>query len=216
MVDTDAKSGGFTSSLQHKGWLVDSVTTASDVTVQRELRDGIMGGTYDHVALFLPFEVTKDSGRIMISIVAALALVAHKSGVLFTIIGGGSDTAKFVWTLKPMVILKQTTCALETLFPLCSFGVHTSLRMMIWTTSELVRSKFADLECTHSSHASSDTLPRLPEAVSTALAQAIASTTITDVKPEFTTKIDGIHPIFAARYPRGTTRPRLAYIGDRC
>ena len=142
MVDTDDKSGAFTSSLQqHKGWLVDSVTTASDFTVQRELRDGIIGGTYDHVVLFLPFEVTNDNGRIMISIVAALALVAHKSSVLFTIIGSGSDTAKFVWTLKPMVILKQTTCALDALFPLCSFGVHTSLCMMIWMTSELVRSK---------------------------------------------------------------------------
>ena len=205
MVDTDAKSGAFTSSLQHKGWLVDSITNASDVTVQSELRDGIIGGTYDHVALFLPLEVTSDNARKMVSIVAALALVAHKSGVLFTIIGNGSDTAKFIWSLKPMVILKQTTCVLDALFPLCSFGVHTSLCMMIWTTSELVQSKFADLGCTHSPHASSDTLPRLPEAVSTALAQAIASTAITDVQPEFTTKIDGMHPIFAARYDKVAT-----------
>ena len=41
--------------------------------------------------------------------------------------------------------------------------------------------------------------------MSTALAQAIASTAITDVQPEFTTKIDGMHPIFAARYDKAAT-----------
>ena len=102
-------------------------------------------------------------------IAAALALVAHKATIPFTIIGNSTDAAHrhHFWTWKPMVILKQTTHVFQESFPLCNFGVSADLRMTLWTTSELVRSKFADLECTHSSHASSDILSSLPDAAST-------------------------------------------------
>jgi len=118
------------------------------------LRERIIDGTY----------TTNNEKRIIVSIIAALALVAHKSNVPFTIIGNGTEAAhrEFVWTLKPMVILKQITSALEVSFPLCSFGVQASLRMTLWVTSELVRSKF--VECKHNTHVSSDTLPGLPDA----------------------------------------------------
>ena len=68
-----------------------------------------------------------------------------------------------------------------------------------------VCSKFADLECTHDMHASSTSPPSLPDAASVALAQAVASIAITDVAPAFTTKIDGMHPIFATRYDKAAT-----------
>ena len=173
------------------------------------LRDRILDGAYAHIVLFPSPEVTNGE-NIIVSISAALALVAHKATIPFTIIGGAAAHQNF-WSWKPMVILERITSVFQGSFPLCSFGVSTDLRMTLWTTSELVRSKFADLECTHSSHASSDTLSRLPDAASTALAQAIASTAVTDSVPEFTTKIDGLHPIFAARYD---TRLQPAYTDD--
>jgi len=101
-----------------------------------------------------------------------------------------------------MTILKRIKDMLEISFPVCSFGAQTSLLIMLWTTSEPVRSQFADLECTHEMHASSTSPPGLPDAASIALAQTIASTAVTDVAPASTTKIDGMHPISATRYDK--------------
>ena len=103
-----------------------------------------------------------------------------------------------------MVILKQTTNVSETSFPLCSFGHPARLHATLWTTSEHVRSKFADLECTHSAHVALATNDAFPAAMSITLAQAIARTATSDELPEFTTKIDGMHPIFA-RYDLAAT-----------
>jgi hypothetical protein len=121
------------------------------------------------------------------------------SEVPFTIIGVSTDA---VWKMKPMMILKQINEMLKIEFPICSFGAQASLQIVLWTTSEPVRSKFADLECTHGTHASPNPPPRLPDAASAALAQAVALTAATDVAPAFTTKIDGMHPIFATRYDK--------------
>ena len=155
-----------------------------------------------HSTSALPPRIPRRSGNtenVLVSIVAALALVASKSEVPFTVIGVGNDT---VWTMRPMSILKQIKDMLEITFPICSFGGNASLQIMLWTTSEPVRSKFADLECTHGTHASLSSLPGFPDAVNAALAQAVAATAVTDVTPAFTTKIDGMHPIFATRYDK--------------
>ena len=103
-----------------------------------------------------------------------------------------------------MVILKQTTNVSETSFPLCTFGHRARLHATLWTTSEHVRSKFADLECTHSTHVALAANDAFPSAMSITLAQAIANTATSDRVPEFTTKIDGMHPIFARYDPAAT------------
>ena len=202
------ENGTFSSSLRLKGWLVDSVnaTSASDSSAQRMLRDRILDGAYAHIVLF-PTPEVNNGENIIVSISAALALVAHRATIPFTFIGNSTDAAHRhnFWTWKPMAILERITNVFQGSFPLCSFGVSADLRMTLWTTSELVRSKFADLECTHGSHAFPDSPSSMPAAVSTALAQAIASTAMTDVMPESTTKIDGMHPIFAARFDKAAT-----------
>ncbi|KOO32466.1 opie1 pol protein, partial [Chrysochromulina tobinii] len=202
IFDSGASNVTFVRTLKAKGWLIDVVTDSStprDVTVrsvQRELRDNIENGAYDHIVIFAPPIAV---GTKIVSIVAALALVARKSEVPFTIIGVRTDA---VWTTEPMTILKRIKDMLEISFPVCSFGAQTSLLITLWTTSEPVRSKFADLECTHGMHASSTSPAGLPDAASIALAQTVASTAVTDVAPAFTTKIDGMHPLSATRYDK--------------
>jgi hypothetical protein len=66
--------------------------------VQRELRDSIVDGVYDHIVIFTPPIVIGDTEHVLVSIVAALALVARKSEVPFTIIGVGTDA---VWKMQP-------------------------------------------------------------------------------------------------------------------
>ena len=203
IVDFNTNNGTFVKTLGAKGWLTDIAadsSTTRDITVlsvQRELRDNIVDGAYNHLVLFPPPTVVGNTEHVLVSIVAALALVASKSEVPFTVIGIGTDA---VWTMKPMLVLKRIKNVLEITFPICSFGANASLLITLWTTSELVRSKFADLECTHGTHASPISLPGFPDALSAALAQAVAATAATDVAPVFTTKIDGMHPIFATRY----------------
>ena len=105
-------------SLKKKGWLVDSMHATSDdqditlLPVQQELRKRIIDGTYDHIVLF----PSASAGHTKVAITAALALVGHrdpKAGVSITILclvtsdAGQLDRAN-IWSLKPMVILKQT------------------------------------------------------------------------------------------------------------
>ena len=203
IVSDEPENTALIASLKKKGWLVDSVHATSsdqDITllpVQHELRKRIIEGTYDHIVLF----PSASSSRTKVAITAALALVGHQAGVSVTILclvtsdAGRLDRAN-IWSQKPMVILKQTVNTSETTFPLCSFGSPGHHHATLWSTSEPVRSKFADLECTQ--HAAS-VAPHaiVPVALSEALAHAIAGAAMIDEVPETTTKIDGLHPIFA-------------------
>ena len=212
LVSDTTEDDVLVATLRKHGWLVDSIHAKShdqDVTllsVQQELRKRITNSTYDHLVLFPPSSTDGQGQRTKVTVAAALALVGHDVGIPFTIICQNPSDADHavIWSLKPMVILKQTTNVSETSFPLCSFGHRAHLHATLWTTSEHVRSKFADLECTHSTHVALAANDAFPSAMSITLAQAIANTATSDRVPEFTTKIDGMHPIFARYDPAAT------------
>ena len=118
IVSDEPENTALVASLKKKGWLVDSMHATSDdqditlLPVQQELRKRIIDGTYDHIVLF----PSASAGHTKVAITAALALVGHrdpKAGVSITILclvtsdAGQLDRAN-IWSLKPMVILKQT------------------------------------------------------------------------------------------------------------